>query len=153
MYLPLCWETVSNILFPVLFYQSTAIQLILYHPISIVLSWILIINLFRIFLFLFKAISLRCTWRHQPSYTLYNNIIIMSGCLHSTELRTTAHGSHQEYTLYIVSQKTARSFISTLIQCSAQVFKRAGHQFSKRAFSAPCSMIKKPPTTVISAFY
>ena len=40
-----------------------------------------------------------------------------------------------------------------MIQCSAQVFKRAGRQFSKRAFSAWCSMIKKALTTVISASY
>ena len=39
------------------------------------------------------------------------------------------------------------------LQCSAQVFKRAGHQFSKRAFSAQCSMIIKALTTVISTFY
>ena len=39
------------------------------------------------------------------------------------------------------------------MQCSAQVFKRAGHEFSKRAFSARYSMIKKALTTVISAFY
>ena len=38
-------------------------------------------------------------------------------------------------------------------QCSAQVFKRAGIQFSKRAFSARCSMIKKALKTVISTFY
>ena len=37
--------------------------------------------------------------------------------------------------------------------CSVQVFKRAGRQFSKRAFSGPCSMIKKALTTVISSFY
>ena len=37
-----------------------------------------------------------------------------------------------------------------LLQCSAQVFKRAGRQFSKRAFSAQCSMIKKALTTVIT---
>ena len=35
-----------------------------------------------------------------------------------------------------------------LSQCPAQVFKRAGRQFSKRAFSALCSMIKKARTTV-----
>ena len=40
-----------------------------------------------------------------------------------------------------------------IAQCSAQVFKRAGRQFSKRAFSAQCSMIKKALTTVISIFY
>ena len=38
-------------------------------------------------------------------------------------------------------------------QYSDQVFKRAGRQFSKTAFSARCSMIKKALTTVISAFY
>ena len=38
-------------------------------------------------------------------------------------------------------------------KCSAQVFKRAGHQFLKRAFSARYSMIKKALTTVISTFY
>ena len=38
-------------------------------------------------------------------------------------------------------------------QCSAKVFKRAGLQFSKRAFSAWCLMIKKALTTVISTFY
>ena len=43
--------------------------------------------------------------------------------------------------------------ISGGLQWSAQVFKRAGRQSSKRAFSARLSMIKKTLTTVISAFY
>ena len=38
-------------------------------------------------------------------------------------------------------------------QCSAQDLKRAERQFSIRAFSAWCSMIKKALTTVISTFY
>ena len=43
--------------------------------------------------------------------------------------------------------------LTSISQWSDQVFKRAGHQFSKRAFSAQCSMIKKALTTVISTFY
>ena len=40
-----------------------------------------------------------------------------------------------------------------MLQCSVQVFKRAGRQFSKKAFSARCWTIKKAlVTTVVSAF-
>ena len=47
----------------------------------------------------------------------------------------------------------SRLISSRVKQCSAQVFKRAGCQFSKRAFSVRCSTIKKALTTVISTFY
>ena len=43
--------------------------------------------------------------------------------------------------------------VSETIQCSAEVFKRAGREFSKRAFPVQCSITKKALTTVISAFY
>ena len=52
-----------------------------------------------------------------------------------------------------VSSWVGAPFNVYVVQCSAQVFKRAGRQFSKRAFSARCSMIKKALTTVISTFY
>ena len=52
-----------------------------------------------------------------------------------------------------MTQFLSQSDRSFHYQCSAKVFKRAGRQFSERAFSALCSMIKKALTTVISAFY
>ena len=51
------------------------------------------------------------------------------------------------------SYKNLPKYRSYRVSNTAQVFKRAGCQFKKMAFSAQRSMIKKALMTVVSAFF